>query len=392
MAETKNDREWECALRQLDRLVARARAVLFWEQLWRALVPPLFVVGLFVAVSFAGLWLEIGPLWRELGAGLFGIAFVAAFVPLFGLRPPARKAALARIDQNSDLTHGPASGLDDELANAGADPTTQALWNLHRKRLLSRVGRLRVGAPSPRVANLDPYSIRAAFSSSSLQAPSSRARKNMRASPLRSIGGPPRRSKRAIGSTPGSIRRPTPANRRCCLKLGQPDQATKVEAPINSVLIVRGAGGDVGVETQGGLEAAKEHDAPQAPGETEHRLTLRGDAQLTLKHAGATVGSFAISVIPDNPPEIELTDAPRYNARGSLHSPTRSTTITAPFPPKRFLPIRMSMASPGRCVRSLSAASLPGPAARRHRRGRDDGRSVRSSVVRRARDDDARRA
>ena len=37
-----------------------------------------------------------------------------------------------------------------------------------------------------------------------------------------------------------------------------------------------------------------------------------------MKHAGATVGSFAISVIPDNPPEIELTDAPRYNARGSL--------------------------------------------------------------------------
>ena len=65
-------------MRQLDRLVARARAVLFWEQLWRALVPPLVVVGLFVAVSFAGLWLEIGPLWRELGVGLFGIALVAA--------------------------------------------------------------------------------------------------------------------------------------------------------------------------------------------------------------------------------------------------------------------------------------------------------------------------
>ena len=102
MAETKKNNNGNVPMRQLDRLVARARAVLFWEPLWRALVPPLVVVGLFVAVSFAGLWLEIGPLWRELGVGLFGIALVAALVPFVGLRPPARKAALARIDQNSD--------------------------------------------------------------------------------------------------------------------------------------------------------------------------------------------------------------------------------------------------------------------------------------------------
>src|SRR5580698_625245 len=114
LAEKPPHKSPEIPIRQLDRLVARARAVLFWEQLWRALVPPLVVVGLFVAVSFAGLWLEIGPLWRELGVGLFGIALVAALAPFVGLRPPARKAALARIDKNSDLTHGPASGLNDE--------------------------------------------------------------------------------------------------------------------------------------------------------------------------------------------------------------------------------------------------------------------------------------
>jgi uncharacterized protein (TIGR02302 family) len=318
LAEKPPHKSPEIPMRRLDRLVARARAVLFWEQLWRALVPPLVVVGLFVAVSFSGLWLEIGPLWRELGVGLFGIALVAALAPFVGLRPPARKAALARIDQNSDLTHGPASGLDDELANASADPTTQALWNLHRKRLLSRVSQLRVGAPAPRVANLDRYAIRAAVlvflvASAFVAGPEKYAR--VAAAFDWRAAAPVEASYRidAWLDPPAYTGKPP-----VLLKLGQSDQATKVEAPINSVLIVRGAGGDVGVETQGGLEAAKEHDAPQAPGESEHRLTLRGDAQLTLKHAGATVGSFAISVIPDNPPEIELTDAPRYNARGSL--------------------------------------------------------------------------
>ncbi len=206
-----------------------------------------------------------------------------------------------------------------KLANASSDPTTQALWNLHRKRLLSRVGRLRVGAPSPRVASLDPYSVRAAVlvflvASAFVAGPEKYAR--VAAAFDWRAAAPAAASYRidAWLDPPAYTGKPP-----VLLKLGQPDQATKVEAPINSVLIIRGAGGDVGVETQGGLEAAKkEHDALQAPGESERRLMLRGDAQLMLKHAGATVGSFAISVIPDNPPEIELTDAPRYNARGSL--------------------------------------------------------------------------
>ncbi len=319
MAEQKNDKSTETPMRQLDRLVLRARAVLFWEALWRALVPPLIVVGLFVALAFAGLWLELGPLWREIGVGLFAIAFVASLVPLFGLRNPARKAALARIDKSSDFTHGPASGLDDALANANADPATQALWALHRKRLAARIGALHVGAPSPRVADLDRYALRAAVlvllvASAFMAGPEKYARI---AAAFDWRGASPVAASYRIDAwldPPAYTGKPP-----VLLQLGRPDQATKVEAPINSTLIVRAAGGDVGIETQGGLQAApKEANAPQAPGESEHRLTLRGDSELTLKHAGTPVGVFDIAVIPDRPPQIELTDAPRFNVRGSL--------------------------------------------------------------------------
>ncbi|MEW6437562.1 MAG: TIGR02302 family protein [Pseudomonadota bacterium] len=318
MAEPRNDKT-ETPMRQLDRLVAHARAVLFWEALWRALVPPLIVAGLFIALGFTGLWLELGPLWREAGVGLFGIAFVASLVPLFGLRNPARKAALARIDRSSDFTHGPASGLDDSLANANADPATQALWNLHRKRLAARVSQLRVGAPSPRVADLDRYAVRAAVlvllvASAFMAGPEKYARI---AAAFDWHGAAPVAASYRIDAwldPPAYTGKPP-----VLLQLGRPDQATKVEAPINSMLIVRAAGGDVDIETQGGLVAApKEANAPQAPGESEHRLALRGDSELTLKHAGATVGVFNIAVIPDRPPQIELTDAPRFNLRGSL--------------------------------------------------------------------------
>lgn len=47
-------------LGRLERLVGFASAALLWEKLWRAVIPPLLVVGLFVSLSFAGLWLDVG--------------------------------------------------------------------------------------------------------------------------------------------------------------------------------------------------------------------------------------------------------------------------------------------------------------------------------------------
>jgi uncharacterized protein (TIGR02302 family) len=316
LAEKQSNRD--PALRRLDSLVARARAVLFWEALWRALVPPLGIIGLFVAVSFAGLWLEVGPLWREIGVGLFGLAFLAAGLPLLRLRPPARRAALARIDQNSAIAHQPASALDDALANAGNDPATQALWNLHRRQLLARVARLRVGAPAPHVATHDRYALRAAVlvflvASLFLAGPEKYARLAAAFDWRDALPAAAGYRIDAWLDPPAYTGKPP-----VLLHPGRPDAPEAVAAPINAILIVRAAGGDVGVETQGGLAPAPSANAPQAPGESEHRLVLRGDAELTLKHAGATVGVFKIAVIPDRPPQIELTDAPHVNVRGSL--------------------------------------------------------------------------
>src|SRR6185437_5426080 len=54
------------------------------------------------------------------------------------------------------------------------------------------------------------------------------------------------------------------------------------------------------------------------PDQHERRLVLRGDAHLEIRHSGALLGNFNLAVIPDKPPRIELTDAPRSNLRGSL--------------------------------------------------------------------------
>jgi uncharacterized protein (TIGR02302 family) len=308
-------------LGRLEKLVGLASAALLWENFWRAVIPPALVLGLFVGLSFAGLWLNVGRPWRIIGVVLFGLALVVSILPLFGLRPPSRKQALARIDRSSGIKHNPASGLEDELANDDGDPATRALWLVHRRRMIEAVASLKVGTPSPRMVDFDHYALRAAVlvmlvASAFIAGPEKYARLaaafDWRESTL------PGASYRidAWIDPPAYTGKPP-----VMLSLNaDSDQAQNIAAPINSTVIVRASGGDLGVETQGGLESVAKADATKqtSTGDSEQRWVLHGDATLGLKHEGALVGLFNIAVIPDLPPQIELTDAPRANARGSL--------------------------------------------------------------------------
>jgi hypothetical protein len=147
---------------RLEKLVSFATAALLWEKFWRAIIPPALVLGVFVSLSFVGFWLDVSRTWRIAGVALFGLAVIVSVLPLFGLRRPSRQQALARIDRSSGLSHNPASGLEDELANDDGDPTTRALWAVHRRRMMQSVAALKVGTPSPRMVDFDRYALRAA--------------------------------------------------------------------------------------------------------------------------------------------------------------------------------------------------------------------------------------
>ena len=147
--------------KRLARLVALARAADGWERLWRGIVPPLVVIGLFLCVSWLGLWLEVPHRARAFGVGLFAVLLLVSCRGLRHVRPLPRRDALARLDKASGLSHRPASVLDDTLATAGRDPATDALWALHRRRAEAEAARLRPGRPSPRLVDVDRYALRA---------------------------------------------------------------------------------------------------------------------------------------------------------------------------------------------------------------------------------------
>jgi uncharacterized protein (TIGR02302 family) len=321
-------------MRRLEQLVSLASAALLWERLWRALLAPGLVVGLFLCVSFAGLWLEVGQTWRIIGVSLLGLAFVFSLVPLLRLASPSRREALARIDRESGLAHRPASGLDDSLANPGDDATTNALWMLHRRRIERNVAALRSGTPSPRLVERDRYALRAAvflalIACGFLAGPEKYARVaaafDWRGGSADSGGF---RMDAWIDPPPYTGRAPVLLN-LASAEARNPQFPLKIEAPVNSTVIVRAAGGSIRVDTDGALEALQDDNAaaaaavatgpqPRNVGGSEQRLALRGDARLSLWHGNALAGTFALAAIPDKPPQIQLTDAPRANVRGSL--------------------------------------------------------------------------
>src|SRR5258707_14461288 len=55
----------------LARALRRARWTIFWERLWPALASIASVFGLFLAVSWLGLWLWLPPGGRAIGPGVF---------------------------------------------------------------------------------------------------------------------------------------------------------------------------------------------------------------------------------------------------------------------------------------------------------------------------------
>src|SRR3954469_11484655 len=150
------------AMRRLDDLVGWARLVLWWERIWPALWGPLAVALVFVAASWAGLWLDLPPMARMAGVGAFGLALPAGLWPFLRRRRPDRGAALDRLDRDSGLKHRPARALEDTLALGSDDPGARALWDLHRRRAEAVIGKLRVAPPSPGMARRDRYALRAA--------------------------------------------------------------------------------------------------------------------------------------------------------------------------------------------------------------------------------------
>ena len=84
----------------LARALSRASWSLLWERLWPALASIATAFGLFLALSWLGLWMWLPPIGRAIGLGVFCLIGAVALLPLLRLRLPSRNEKLRRLDRN----------------------------------------------------------------------------------------------------------------------------------------------------------------------------------------------------------------------------------------------------------------------------------------------------
>ena len=144
---------------QLTQALQRAKYAIAWERAWPHLARLLTVIGLFLVVSWAGLWLALPFVARAVGIGLFVLLALGALFPLVRFRWPTREEGLSRLDRGTGIRHRPATALTDTLATQ--DPVALALWQAQRERTLASLKRIRAGLPSPRLTIHDPWALRA---------------------------------------------------------------------------------------------------------------------------------------------------------------------------------------------------------------------------------------
>ncbi|HEY8566259.1 MAG TPA: TIGR02302 family protein [Beijerinckiaceae bacterium] len=301
---------------RLDRLVAQAKAALWWERLWPLAWWPITVVLAFLAFSWLGLWLDLSPFDRMVGTGLFGVALLGSLWPFFRLRPPGRDAALDRLDRDAGLKHRPARALEDTLAIGQADQGTQALWTLHRRRAEAAVERLSVSLPRPGMAGRDRFALRGAallavVASAFVAGPEIGSRLTAAFDwRTREAGAP---TFRVDGWIDPPLYTRTPP---LMIDLAAGEQ--RLRAPVRSTLVIRVAGkGDVTVTPGKGLEPQPKADNQRAD-LREQRFQLNGSTELDVRTGLARNHRLVVEAIPDEPPTITFAGPPEVNARGTF--------------------------------------------------------------------------
>ena len=297
--------------------VRRAEFAIAWERSWPYLARFLTVAGLFLVLSWAGLWLVLPFAARAVGLGIFLAVALAALFPLFQFRWPSRQDALTRLDRGTGIRHRPATTLTDTLKSQ--DPVALALWQAQRERTLASIKRIRAGLPSPRLAIHDPWALRALIVvlmvATYIAAGDERRIRVAAAFDWNGVFAAENVRVDAWVTPPLYTGKPpiilSAANKEAALPPSGP-----LAVPAGSKLIVRSSGGALDVVVGAGVsEAAPAEQAPK--GTSEKHFIITGDG---TAHVRAPSGQpqWRFSALADHPPTIALAKDPERQARGSL--------------------------------------------------------------------------
>ena len=306
----------------LGRALWRARLTIFWERLWPAIASLATVAGLFLAVSWLGVWLWLPPYGRAVGLALFFLLAAAAFAQLLLLRAPSRMEGLRRLDRQSGIPHRPATTIADEIASPTKDGHALALWRAHIERALRARKTLKAGIPMPGLALRDPIAVRILVAvllvATFIAAGGERTRRLAAAFDWQGVMLPANFRIDAWVSPPAYTGKPPLILQG--LRPGEPvPAAAAVTVPAGSTLVLRASGIHIEADASGGVvEAPVAAPAANAKGTEERRFLINDAGAVTVRGASARDVSWQFIAIADHPPTIALAKDPQAQARGSL--------------------------------------------------------------------------
>ena len=300
--------------------LTRARWAIFWERLWPALASLGTAIGLFIAVSWLGVWLWLPPAGRIIGMLILFVITAVASAPLLRLRLPTRQEGLRRLDRVSGLPHRPATAVTDDMATTAGDPFSTALWSAHLERAANIARGLKAGLPSPRLAVRDPYALRGLvlvlLVATFFGASGDRLRRIGAAFDFRGVVTPANFRVDAWVTPPlytGKSPLLLPG-----LRPGEPvTAAASYAVPIGSILVVRASGkSGLDIVTSGELNDAPAAAKPPA-GAEERRYAIDGSGAATIRGYGDNV-TWSFTAILDRPPTIALSKDPETRPQGAM--------------------------------------------------------------------------
>ena len=307
----------------LERRLTFARAALFWEAFWPGLMPAGYVLALLLILAGFDVWRFL-PIWLHwLMLAGFGCGFIGAlWYGLRGIRWPGRGAAMRRLEKINLLQHRPLEAAADTLPAEQHDPIARAIWALHRRRALEKLSAVRVGLPEAGWWRRDVWGFRVALGLLLVIA---------WASP-----GEDRVQRLTDTVNPGTVLphgttlmleawiTPPPYTGKAPVFLsrdGKPVMSADALAiPAGSELKLRLAAPPGGFSLRFG---AKEQDLKaidERNGELDVTLDLtQGEApQLALLRRDKPFAEWRLQMVPDQPPVIDLAEAPKAAKRNEL--------------------------------------------------------------------------
>lgn len=312
------------AFRLLRLALGRARRALFWERLWPLLTAIGVGSGLFLAASWAGLWLALPPIGRIIGLVLFGLVLLASLVPAMWLRIPSIGDALRRLDHRSGLEHRPATTVSDPRATLAGDPVADALWRAHLDRATEAARALRAGWPRPHLAALDPYALRAlvllAVVAAFFMAEGERSSRITAAFDWRGAIAPKLYRVDAWVTPPAYTGRPPVLLPGVRHDAPAPGDVAAISVPSGSDIVVRANGlQKIDLALDGDLtEQASDAPNVSADGSIERHFRIGGSGSISVDGLPAGPVTWSFIATPDRPPSIEFAREPQVLGRAML--------------------------------------------------------------------------